>query len=169
MELQQAANLLKKIIQETLAAKIYPYGFADYKGVGNKTASFGLYNSVQTNITEEQGNVIIQLALATYGKYVNLGRAAGKRMVPIPALIDWIKTRGLKGRDKETGRFITNESLAWGIRKNIQKFGIRPKGEQGKGFLDIAINKFMTDKNIEDLIFKAVEKDLDLQLNTIFK
>lgn len=168
MELQEASDLLKKIVQETLKAKIYRFGFADYTGLGDKTASFGLYNSIQTNITENPGQVVIQLSMIKYGQYVEQGRVSGLKMVPISALVKWIKERHLKGRDKKTGRFITNESFAWGIRKNIQKFGIRPNGQQGKGFADIAINKFMNDKHLDDLILRWADKELDVQLQKIY-
>ena len=167
MNLEEAANLLKKIIQDTLKAKIFRYGFADYQGLGDKTASFGLYNSIQTNISQTTGKMVIEISMARYGQYVESGRLAGKKMPPVSAILKWIKDRHIKGRDKETGRYITNESLAWGIRTNIQKFGIRPNGQQGKGFVDIALNKFLTDKRLDDLILTAVEKELDMQLNKI--
>jgi len=167
MELEEAANLLKKIIQETLKARIYRFGFADNTGLGNKTASFGLYNSLQTSITQTASEVDIQISMIKYGEYVEKGRVRGLKLVPIPALIQWIKSRNLKGRDKKTGRFITNESFAWGIRKNIQKFGIRPNGQQGKGFMDIALNKFITDKHLDDLILAWADKELDVKLTKI--
>ena len=169
MELEDAANLLKKIIQDTLKAKIFRFGFADYKGVGDKTASFGLYNSVQSNIQQYADKVVIEISMKKYGEYVDRGRMAGLKMVPIPVLIDWIRARHLKGRDKKTGQFITNEQFAWGIRKNIQKFGIRPNGQQGKGFIDIALNKFMSDPKLDELILSWANKELDTQLNKIFK
>jgi len=169
MELDEAADLLKKIVQDTLKAKIFRFGFADYTGVGNKTASFNLYNSVTTTVKPSGAHLmVIQISMIKYGEYVDRGRAKGLKMVPIPALLAWIKERGIKGRDKETGRFITNENLAWGIRKNIQKFGIRPNGQEGKGFLDIAANRFMTDKRLDDLILQWAESQIDLKLEKIF-
>ena len=164
MELEEAANILKKIIQDTLKAKIYRFGFADYQGVGNKTASFGLYNSIQTSISEQTGLVVIQISMAKYGQYVESGRAAGLKMPPVNAILKWIKDRHIKGRDKETGRFITDKSLAWGIRKNIQKFGIRPNGNpNGQGFLDIALNRFLVDPKLDDILNKWIDKELNLE------
>lgn len=169
MELQEAADLLKKIIQTNLKAKIYKFGFAEHQGVGDKTASFGLYKSIQTNIKEENWGTIIEISMIQYGKFVDLGRAKGKKMVPIPALIQWIKARGLKGRDKETGRFISNESFAWGIRQNIKKFGIRPNGVEGKGFIDMSITQFLREPKLDELILKYAMNSLDLKLDKIFK
>ena len=66
--------------------------------------------------------------------YVNDGRrargedrpiTARNGAVPIPALLDWISIKGLRGRTKK-GRFMTNLSLAFAIRANIWKFGIKP-------------------------------------------
>lgn len=60
----------------------------------------------------------------------------GKENAPPPSsLYDWIKARGLKGRDrgytkadgtkvKGSGRFITDNSLAFAISKGIQKKGV---------------------------------------------
>jgi len=162
MELEDAANLLKSIVQKTLKANIYRFGFADYTGLGNKTASFGLYNSILTSIKETKTEVVINLAMIEYGQYVETGRIAGKKMVPLNAIIRWIKSRRLKPKDDKS-----IESMAWGIRTNIQKFGIRPNGQQGKGFLDISLNQFMNDKQLDSLILKWADKQLDIRLNKI--
>lgn len=38
---------------------------------------------------------------------------------------NWIRQKGIKGRDKKTGRFITNKSLSYLIARSIGKKGIR--------------------------------------------
>lgn len=49
----------------------------------------------------------------------------GKDKAPPPSsLYNWIKARGLKGRNRETGRYITDNSLAFAISKGIQKKGV---------------------------------------------
>lgn len=37
----------------------------------------------------------------------------------------WIKQKGIKGRDKKTGRFISNESLSYLLARSIYSKGIR--------------------------------------------
>tara|TARA_R100000278_G_scaffold80366_1_gene62065 strand:+ start:441 stop:929 length:489 start_codon:yes stop_codon:yes gene_type:complete len=47
------------------------------------------------------------------------------KMPPPKAFEKWIRQRGIKGRDKKTGRFITNQSLSYLIARSIYKKGIR--------------------------------------------
>ena len=169
MELEEAANLLKSIIQKNLKAKIWKFGFAAYQGLGDKTSTFGLYNSIETDIKTEPDKMVIEVSMLQYGRYVDSGRLRGKKMVPLNAILEWIRARKLKGRDKETGRYITNEQFAWGIRTNIKKFGIRPNGQQGKGFIDMSVNQFMQDPKIDELILQFGENYIDVQLDKIFK
>ena len=72
MELEEAGELLKSYIQKNLKANIWKFGFADYQGVGNKTASFALYNNVDVSIKEGPNKIIINLALLDYAE---IGRA----------------------------------------------------------------------------------------------
>ena len=46
------------------------------------------------------------------------------KMPPTESIFKWVKARGLKGRNKETGRFITDKSLSFAIAKGIQKKGV---------------------------------------------
>ena len=64
----------------------------------------------------------IQLETAYYFSYVNTGRKARVRKVPIQALIAYIKDRGITPRIGQT----TNQ-LAYAIQNHIYKFGINPK------------------------------------------
>ena len=43
----------------------------------------------------------------------------------IKSLKSWIKTKGIKGRNKKTGRFITNQSLSFAIAKSVFHTGIK--------------------------------------------
>jgi len=169
LELEDAANLFKTIIQKNLKASIWRFGFKDYTGLGNKTSTYNLFNSIETKITPTLGKTVIEISMIEYGRYVDLGRLKGKKMVPINVLIQWIKARKLRGRDKKTGQFITNEQFAWGIRTNIKKFGIRPNGQQGKGFIDMSINQLLADKKLDQFILDYGENFLDAQLDKIFK
>lgn len=91
-------------------------------GMAPKVASSALIDSVEVNYNP--GDKSLQVEMLDYWKYVNDGRRPG-RYAPLNSIIDWIRAKGLKGRDKK-GKFITNESFAWGINTNIKKFGIAP-------------------------------------------
>lgn len=145
-------------MKKTLEQKRYPFGFAKFKGVGNKVASGKLRDSIQV-VTKKvnQDETIIQVISEAYAQWVQSGRLPGKGKVPISALEKWIKERGLQGRDKK-GKFITRKSFAFAIQSNIKKFGIRPSN-----FLDVALEMIGNDPRIMELIGdEAYEELIDL-------
>jgi hypothetical protein len=97
---------------------------------------------------------VLQVVMTDYAQYVQSGRKAGKGFVPIKSLLEWIKDRNLKGRDKK-GRYITNRSFAFAIQKNINKFGIRPSN-----FIDVSFEKIMDDTRITDILGEAAYEEL---------
>ena len=158
MDLEAIAPILEDIIRQSLYEKRYQFGFANYRGVGNKVASGTLARSVQVVTKQSNDVTVLQVLMEEYGQWVQSGRMAGKGFVPVGSLMKWIKQRGLKGRDKK-GRYMTDKSFAYAIQKNINKFGIRPAN-----FLDVSIEKIMNDPRIVELIGEATYEDL---INTI--
>lgn len=129
--LQDIGTLFVKMMKEKIKQKIYPYGHPE-KGLGDKYATGNLYNSLTATVKNTPDGPELTITYADYFKYVNLGRKPGKKMVPIPAILEWIKVRGIKGRNKK-GRFIPRLSFAFAIQRNIFKFGIRPANIYDKG------------------------------------
>ena len=155
MDLEALAPIIEQIIKETLQEKRYVFGYAKYQGISNKVASGNLKNSVTVNVVHKSNNNnVLQIMMADYAEYVQQGRRPGKGNVPIKSLLDWIKERKLKGRDKK-GKFISNLSFAFAIQKNINRYGIRPSN-----FIDISIEKLMADERIVTLIGEATVEDL---------
>ena len=154
MNLEAIAPILEQIIKETLLEKRYPYGFANYKGISNKKASGKLVNSVQVRVEHKKNIDILQVLMEDYAKYVQAGRLSGKKEVPIKSLLEWIKYRNLRGRNKK-GRFISNLSFAFAIQANIKKYGIRPAN-----FIDFSIEKILKNSQIEELLEGATYDDL---------
>ena len=76
----------------------------------------------------------LTINLPDYAQWVEQGRRPFGNESPYPvntlppasAILEWIRRKGIKGRDKK-GRFISNNSLAWAIRTMIAKRGIRPR------------------------------------------
>ena len=157
MDLERIAPIIEEILKKTLEQKRYPFGFAKFRGVGNKVASGKLRDSIQVNIKQSQGQTVIELIAEQYSQWVQSGRLPGRKGVPIDALEKWIKERGLTGRDKR-GRFITRRSFAFAIQNNIKKFGIRPSN-----FLDVALETIGNDPRIMELLEdEAYEELIDL-------
>ena len=154
MNLEAIAPILEEIIKESLQEKRYNFGFGKYQGVGNKVASGKLKNSVQVNVVQKKNETVLQVLMEEYGNYVQSGRRPGKRGVPIKSLLDWIKDRNLKGRDKK-GRYITNLSFAFGIQQNIKKYGIKPAD-----FIGVSLEKIMSDPRIVEIIGDATYEEI---------
>lgn len=102
------------------AGKRSPFGVRDMK---KKTGN--LYNSI--SVTFNAGDNQIVVSMLDYWQYVNDGRKPGN-YVPIKPLMDWIKVKGIRSRNKKTGRFqkLNVEGMAFAVSKNIKKFGIQP-------------------------------------------
>jgi hypothetical protein len=123
--LNELGKLLVGSIKDQLRLRQYPYGHPE-SGQGDKVASGKLINSISYQIVNgPDGEPIVQLSYQDYLKYVNRGRKPLTKEVPIKALLEWIKVRGIRGRTKK-GKFMSNLSLAFAMRTNIYKYGIRP-------------------------------------------
>jgi hypothetical protein len=155
MDLEKIAPIIENIMKKTLEQKRYPFGFSKFKGTGNKVASGKLRDSIKV-VTKKvnEDETVIQVISEEYAQWVQSGRLPGKKGVPISALENWIKSRGLQGRDKK-GQFIKRKSFAFAIQNNIKKFGIRPSN-----FLDVALEMIADDPKIMDLIGDEAYDDL---------
>lgn len=128
-ELKILAKRFNKIILDTLNQN-YPYapGYngqaysqgrnGQYRGEGPINASGGLRNGIEVKVEKENEQDVINVYFPDYWRNVDEGRRPGK-YVPIKPLEAWAKIKlGLSGKEAR--------SAAFGISKNIQKFGIRP-------------------------------------------
>jgi hypothetical protein len=174
IELQRLGTLFVNFFKQKIQEKIYPYGFPQ-RGVGDKKATGQLLNSLTATVVPKSGGGFeLVITYMDYFKYVNLGRRPGVGLVPIPALLSWIKVRGIKGR-KANGRFMSNLSLAFAIQKNINKFGIRPANIYDKAYdsfealLENPPQEFRDEYNslyaaigrdVENFIEQTVDKEL---------
>jgi hypothetical protein len=122
--------------------------------MGNKVASGKLRDSIKVNVIDNGNSPIIEVLAEQYAQWVQSGRLPGKKGVPISAIENWIKSRGLQGRNKK-GQFINRRSFAFAIQNNIKKFGIRPSN-----FLDVALETIGNDPKIMELIGDEAYEDL---------
>jgi F0F1-type ATP synthase membrane subunit a len=72
--------------------------------------------------------------------------------------MDWIRQKGLKGRDPKTGKYITNESLAFLISMGIKKYGIK-----ATGFIDYCTKEIQNDEAITNLLEEIVVEEIETQ------
>ena len=127
----------------------------------DSNSSKNLYNSLDYKI---EGTKVTFESLK-YGPFIDQG-VRGKnhdyaesksspfkyrnKMPPSRVFDKWIRQRGIKGRDKKTGRFITNKSLTFLIARSIQSKGIRATMFFTKPF-EKGIDKY-SDEMIEALL-----------------
>ena len=95
-----------------------------------------LYNSLEyfiqgTRVTfesEDYGQFIdkgVKGSKSTYSESMNSPFRYKSKQPPSNTITKWAKIRGIQGRNKKTGRFITNKSLSFLIARSIKEKGIR--------------------------------------------
>jgi hypothetical protein len=127
-------------------------------------ASGNLYKSIKSKVIIGKNNEpTLEITYADYFKYVNKGRKPQVKRVPLNALLEWIKIRGIQGRDKK-GKFIKRLSLAFAMQQNIYKYGIRPANIYDKALdslEDIFDNPPSFLKEALADIYEAIEQDIN--------
>jgi|TARA_R110002020_G_scaffold101179_1_gene238610 hypothetical protein len=111
------------------------------KGGGTK-----LENSIRFEVMPDEDGFMIQFYMNSYGQFLDKGVSGTKKsqkykdyegkiisspykyttkQPPPNILAKWISKKGIKGRDKKTGRFISHKSLAFIIGRKIKRDGIK--------------------------------------------
>lgn len=101
-----------------------------------KNASKTLYRELDSTLNISRNSFELAFLMPEYGVYQDEG-VNGKvikwgsrfsykdKMPPSTVFEDWIKRKGIKGRDSN-GRFITHKSLSYLISRSIYRNGIKP-------------------------------------------
>ena len=114
---------------------------------GKNNASKKLYNSLGYDIKQNRSSggrfatgYNAEFFMEDYGVYQDQGVHGAKssyvenrnspfkyttKQPPTRAFDKWIKNKGIKGRDKKTGRYISDQSLKFLIARSIKNKGIR--------------------------------------------
>ena len=130
---------------------------------GKNNASKKLYNSLGYDVKQNRTSggqfatgYNAEFFMEEYGAYQDMGVHGAKssyvenrkspfryttKQPPTRAFDKWIKIKGIKGRDKKTGRFITDQSLKFLIARSIKNKGIRASLFFTKPF-EAGINKY---------------------------
>ena len=133
---------------------------------GKNNASKQLYNSLNYEVKQNRTSggqfatgYNAEFFMEEYGAYQDMGVHGAKssyvenskspfryttKQPPTKAFDKWIKIKGIKGRDKKTGRFISDQSLKFLIARSIKNKGIRASMFFTKPF-EAGINKYGDD------------------------
>ena len=103
---------------------------------GSFNSSKGLYNSLKYKVNKKG----VTFDMPVYGAFQDEGVKGTKsnyivnkntdysfrdKMPPAKPFEKWIKQKGIQGRDKKTGRFISRQSLSYILARGIYNKGIR--------------------------------------------
>jgi hypothetical protein len=145
-----------------------------------KVASGALIDSIDFKVVQTKTGPKIEIQYLDYLEYVNAGRkprgsarpiTAANGAVPIPALESWVKLKGLRGKNKKTGKPLPSLSLAFAIRASIWKRGIKPANIYDETLKSVAdmINPFNIPPNTPEplrqelqRIFIAMQEDVNV-------
>ena len=105
-----------------------------------------LEKSIKFKVITDADGFTVEFYMNNYGQFVDKGVSGNKqsqsykdytgkvvkspykytnKQPPPDILSKWIKRKGIKGRDKKSGRFISNMSLAFIIGRSIKRDGIK--------------------------------------------
>ena len=111
-----------------------------------KGGSTDLAKSIRFEVQPDGKGFVVKFYMADYGAFLDKGVSGNKKkqsyknyenqtesspysyttkQPPPGILAKWIKKKGIKGRDKKSGRFISNLSLAFIIGRSIKRDGIK--------------------------------------------
>jgi hypothetical protein len=99
MDIDTITEIMDDMLKGILDLKEYPYSAKQRFGVGNKVATGSLRASIMVEPTSKKGVISFQIFANDYFQWVQSGRAAGKKGVPIDAILNWMSARGIFATD----------------------------------------------------------------------
>jgi len=82
-----------------------------------------LIDSFKVRDRQEGGIIIVEGVMENYGEWVDTGRKRGVTRVPVQALIEWVRVKGLASGEQAKG-------MAFAIREKIYQEGIPTRGSR---------------------------------------
>jgi len=135
---------------------------------GKQNSSKELYNSLTYKIQKKS----VLFDMLQYGAFQDEGVKGTKsnyivnkktdysykdKMPPAKPFEKWIKQKGIQGRDKKTGRFISRQSLSYILARSIYNKGIRATMFFTKPF------EAGLDKYSDEIVFGFIDDNLKLE------
>lgn len=131
----------KDMIEIVRAVMDSPYGIND-KVHKNTLTDSNIYRQITAKVTHD-GDLIFDLMLNDYIKYIESGRRAGAKFPPVEPIVKWARQHGIS----------TDNSTIFLIRRAISRDGISPRPIMAVVFdeLDKKWNKDWKDELFEEI------------------
>ena len=110
MDIETITTIMDDVLKGVLDLKEYPYSAKQRFGTGNKVATGSLRASIMVVPTSSKGVISFQIFANDYFQWVQSGRAAGKKGVPIDAILDWMSARGIFATDVSNVKYKSLQS-----------------------------------------------------------
>ena len=123
-------NDINKYLEETIKTELL---------VQKHRATGKLIDSLKVTDRNEGGNIIVEGRMEGYGEWVDVGRKKGVTRVPVQALIEWVKVKGIASGEQAKG-------MAFAIREKIYQEGRPTRGSRSlaprrTNFIQESINR----------------------------
>jgi hypothetical protein len=157
----------------------------DFKGVSNILNKYGrqITESIKTRLKQDgtyatgrsHDSVVYKVTDTTleisFDKSVESISKGTKRVRPsTTAIMAWMDAKGIKGREKKTGRFTSKKKAAYAIATSIFLNGtIKRFGYKGTGVLDFAFSDTIQTQLLDELAIEFIKEASDELLNTLRK
>ena len=128
-------------------------------------ATGDLISSLDYTLNLRSIGFTLEILMNDYGLFVNTGRKPGEKKVPIQALLEWIKQKGIETNNKKA------LGIAFAIQKTIKKEGIPTRNSRAKGkrteFIDETLDR--VDNVITSMVGDLYEKQIGIQIDNEFR
>ena len=153
-QLEESLTRIFEYLHEAMVAELVRQGHA----VTNQ-----LIDSIKMQITKSTDFIRLDGMFVFYGAFVDRGRPAGIRKVPIQALIEWITQKGFEKDVKKI------KGMAFAIQTSIFQKGISTpqswRGEDTKNWMTKTLED--NQNRINDDVFNAVSSAMELTIFNI--
>lgn len=155
-ELESSLNKIYEYLHTALVAELMAQG---HSNTGK------LIDSIKSEIVRSTDFIRLDGTFAFYGRFVDTGRTAGVRRIPIDVLVEWINQKGFESDAKKV------RGMAFAIQKTIFEKGISQttswKGESTKDWMTKTLSE--NEKKIQDDVFNAVHNAMEVMIFNIVR
>ena len=147
MDITNIVIAFSKDIMEIVRAVMSSDAGINRKVMRNTLTDSDIYREINVVATHD-GDLVFDLMLNNYLKYIESGRRSGAKMPPVKPIEDWARKHGIP----------TDNSTIWAIRKAISRDGIASRPIMDYVFIEL---DKMWDARWADEVFDKITEELN--------